>query len=194
MATEAAVSRIVEDKELPPAGRWWIDTSHSEVSFVARHMMISKVRGRFRDFTGVIDIGDEPTLSSVEVTINAASIDTGDPDRDRHLCSPDFLDVERYPHITFRSTSVREAGDEKWAVAGDLMVRGVTKRVTLSVEYCGLAHDLWGNVHAGFLATTEINREDFEVSWNQTLRSGGFLVGKGVKVELDIEAVHERGD
>jgi polyisoprenoid-binding protein YceI len=193
MASEAEISRIVEGKELPPAGRWRIDTSHSEVSFIARHMMIAKVRGRFRDFSGVVYVGDEPTLSSVEVTIDAASIDTGDPDRDQHLRSPDFLDVERHPHITFRSTSVREAGD-KWEVAGDLMVRGVTRPVTLSVEYCGLAEDPWGNQRAGFLATAEINREDFEVSWNQTLRSGGFLVGKGVKVELDIETVHEQGD
>jgi polyisoprenoid-binding protein YceI len=194
MATEAPSSRVVAGKELPPPGRWRIDTSHSEVSFIARHMMISKVRGRFRDFSGTIYIGEDPEASWVQVTINAASIDTGDPDRDRHLRSPDFLDVERYPEITFRSSSVRAAGDEKWEVAGDLTVRDVTKPVTLSVEYCGIANDPWGNLRAGFLATTEINREDFEVSWNQTLRSGGFLVGKGVKIELDVEAVHEQGE
>jgi polyisoprenoid-binding protein YceI len=194
MATEAPSSRVVAGKELPPPGSWRIDTSHSEVSFIARHMMISKVRGRFRDFSGTIYIGEDPEASWVQVTINAASIDTGDPDRDRHLRSPDFLDVERYPEITFRSSSVRAAGDEKWEVAGDLTVRDVTKPVTLSVEYCGIANDPWGNLRAGFLATTEINREDFEVSWNQTLRSGGFLVGKGVKIELDVEAVHEQGE
>jgi polyisoprenoid-binding protein YceI len=192
MATNAPTSRVVEGKELPPSGRWRIDPSHSDISFTARHMMIAKVRGRFREFSGTIYIADDPEQSWVEVTINAASIDTGDADRDQHLKAPDFLDVERYPAITYLSRSVRAAGD-RWLVDGELTVRDVTKPVTLSVEYCGAATDPWENLRAAFLATTEINREDFAVSWNQVLESGGFLVGKGIKIEVDVEAVYEQG-
>jgi polyisoprenoid-binding protein YceI len=158
------------------------------VQFVARHMMISKVRGRFRQFTGDIRIAEVPSESSVEVLIDAASIDTGDPDRDAHLRSPDFLDVERFPAIVFRSTTVRPVGD-RWDVAGDLTIRDVTRLVLMNVEFCGVAVDPWGNTRAGFLATTEIDREEFSITWNQALEAGGFLVGKGVKVELDVEAV-----
>jgi polyisoprenoid-binding protein YceI len=152
-------------------------------------MMISRVRGRFRDFSGTIEIADAPERSRVEVIIDAASIDTGDEDRDRHLRSPDFLDVEHFPEIRFRSTSVRPGDRDRWAVTGELTIRNVTKEVTMEVEFCGAAPDPWGNVRAGFLASTEINRDDFDVSWNQMLETGGFLVGKGVRVEIDAEAV-----
>jgi polyisoprenoid-binding protein YceI len=189
MAT-TQTTRTVEGRELPPAGRYNIDPSHSEVAFIARHMMISKVRGRFRKFSGIIDIAENPEQSSVMATIDTDSIDTGDPDRDAHLRSAEFLDVERYPHITYRSTAVRAAGD-RFEVIGDLTVRDITRPVTLSVEYCGTVNDPWGKLRAGFLATTEINREDFEITWNQALEAGGFLVGKGVKIEIDVEAVRE---
>jgi polyisoprenoid-binding protein YceI len=188
MATKSALVRIVEGKEIPPPGRWAIDASHSSIQFVARHMMISKVRGRFREFSGTIHIDEVPEQSSVEATINAASIDTGDADRDAHLRAADFLDVDRFTEIRYRSTEVRAVAD-KWEITGDLTLRDVTRPVTLVVEFCGVATDPWNNLRAGFLGTTEINREDFSVTWNQVLESGGFLVGKGVKVECDVEAV-----
>jgi polyisoprenoid-binding protein YceI len=138
-------------------------------------------------------VAEVPEGSSVEATIKAASIDTGDPNRDAHLRGPDFLDVERYPEITYRSTSVRHKDGDRWEVTGDLTVRGVTRSITIAVEFCGLATDPWGNVRAGILGTTEIDRDDFDLTWNQALDSGGFVLGKGVKVDLDIEAVREQG-
>ena len=191
MAEHTATVRTVKGKELPPPGRWAIDTSHSSIELVARHMMISKVRGHFREFSGTICIAEVPEESWVEATVDAASIDTGDPDRDAHLRTADFLDIERFPHIRYHSTSVHPIGD-KWEVSGDLTLRDVTRSVTLLVEFCGVAVDPWGNTRAGFLGTTEINREDFSVTWNQVLEAGGFLVGKGVKVEVDVEAVLEQ--
>jgi polyisoprenoid-binding protein YceI len=181
-------SRVVDGREVPPAGRWAIDTAHSQIQFVARHMMISRVRGSFREFSGGVVIGEDPTRSTLEVAIKAASIDTGDPNRDEHLRGPDFLDVERHPEIRYVSTSVRPDGD-KWAVAGALSIKAVTREVTLAVEFCGAQPDPWSNLRAGFLATTEIDREDFDITWNQMLESGGFLVGKGVRIEIDAETV-----
>jgi len=191
MTTQAAGTRIVAGRELPPPGRWRIDPAHSQIQFVARHMMIARTRGRFREFSGTIHIAQAPEQSSVQVAIVAASIDTGDPQRDVHLRSPEFLDVERFPELRFRSTGVRPGADDRWQVSGDLTIRDVTRPVTLEVEFCGVATDPWANLREAFLASTEINRDDFDVSWNQTLEGGGFLVGKGVRIELDIEAVRE---
>jgi polyisoprenoid-binding protein YceI len=189
MATNVATSRTVAGIEVPPAGRWAIDPAHSHIDFVVRHMMISKVRGRFREFSGDIRIEEVPERSSVEATIQAASIDTGDEERDRHLRSAEFLDVEHHPEIRFRSVSLRAADQDHWKLTGELTIRGVTRPVTLLVEYCGTAVDPWGNTRAAFLASGEINREDFAITWNQALEAGGFLVGKGVKIEADVEAV-----
>jgi polyisoprenoid-binding protein YceI len=189
MAMNAAPTRTIAGRELPAAGRWTIDPAHSQVHFVVRHMMISKVRGSFREFSGTIDIDEIPERSRVEAIIRADSIDTGDPERDRHLRSPEFLDVEHYPDIRFRSASVRPGDTDHWKLTGDLTIRGVTRPITLLVEYCGTATDPWGNTRAAFLASGEINREDFDITWNQALEAGGFLVGKGVKVEVDVEAV-----
>jgi polyisoprenoid-binding protein YceI len=189
MAVKTAETRIVEGREVPPPGTWLIDPSHSDIQLIARHMMISKARGRFGTFSGTIHIDEVPERSWVAVTVEAASIDTGDEVRDRHLRSADFLDVERFPQITFRSTSVRPGRGDRWEVAGDLTIRDVTRQVTLDVEYCGAQVDPWGNVRAGFLGTTEINRDEFDITWNQMLESGGFLVGKGVKIDVDVEAV-----
>jgi polyisoprenoid-binding protein YceI len=193
MATQSALTRTVEGRELPPPGRWRIDPSHSEVQLVVRHMMVAKVRGRFREFSGTIYVAEVPEESSVEATIKAASIDSGDPNRDAHLRGPDFLDVERYPEITYRSTSARHKDGDRWDVTGDLTVRGVTRTITIDVEFCGLVTDPWGNLRAGIMGTTEIDRDDFDLTWNQALDSGGFVLGKGVKVDLDIEAVREQG-
>ena len=189
MAMNVANTRTVAGFEVPPVGRWVIDPVHSHVDFVVRHMMISKVRGRFREFSGVICIDEIPERSSVEATIVAASIDTGDEERDRHLRSAEFLDVEHHPEIRFRSLSLRPSDKDHWKLTGELTIRGVTRPVMLLVEYCGTAADPWGNTRAAFLASGEINREDFAITWNQALEAGGFLVGKGVKIEIDVEAV-----
>jgi polyisoprenoid-binding protein YceI len=194
VSSEVAIGRVVDGRELPPVGRWQIDPAHSEIQFVARHMMIAKVRGRFREFEGWLDVAERLEDSSVEVVIHAASIDTGDEQRDAHLRSPDFLDVERFPQITFRSTSVAPGRDpDRYVVVGDLSIRGVTRPVTLDVELEGVATDPWGGTRVGFVAVGEINREDFDVTWNQALETGGFLVGKGIRIELDIEAVLHAG-
>jgi polyisoprenoid-binding protein YceI len=145
VSTEAVRGRVVDGRELPPVGRWRIDPAHSEIQFVARHMMIAKVRGRFRQFEGWLDVAERVEDSSVEVVIHAASIDTGDEQRDDHLRSPDFLGVERFPQITFRSTSVAPGRDpDRYVVVGDLSIRGVTRPVTLDVELEGVATDPWG--------------------------------------------------
>jgi polyisoprenoid-binding protein YceI len=189
MAVSTARDRTFEGQRVPPAGRWVIDPSHSSLQFVARHMMISKVRGRFHRFEGTIVIAEDPLRSSVEATIDASTIDTGDPDRDAHLRAAEFLDVERFPLVTFTSSSLSAGGDGKWQLDGELTIRDVTRVVTITVEFCGVAKDPWGNLRAAFLGTTEINREEFDITWNQALEAGGFLVGKGVKVEVDVEAL-----
>jgi polyisoprenoid-binding protein YceI len=191
MAVSTAQDRTFEGQRVPPAGRWVIDPSHSSLQFVARHMMISKVRGRFHKFDGTIVIAEDPLRSSVEATIDASTIDTGDADRDAHLRAAEFLDVERFPLVTFTSSSLSAGGDGKWQLDGELTIRDVTRVVTIAVEFCGVAKDPWGNLRAGFLGTTEINREEFDITWNQALEAGGFLVGKGVKVEVDVEALLE---
>ena len=174
---------------LPAAGTWTIDASHSSVEFIVRHLMVAKVRGRFSEFGGTIHVGEAPEASSVEVEISPASITTGDPGRDGHLTSADFFDVERYPTIGFRSTAVRSVGDH-YQVDGDLTVLGVVRPVTLDLEYQGSITDPFGNDKAVFSASTEVDREVWGLTWNQALESGGVLVGKKAKIELEIEAVH----
>ena len=170
---------------------WGIDGAHSIAEFAVKHMMISTVKGRFRDVQGSIELDEQhPENSTVRAAIDTASVDTGVEQRDAHLRSGDFFDTERFPTISFRSTRVEREGDD-WKVYGDLTIRDVTRPVTLDVEFCGVATDPWGNLRAAFLASTEINRDEFDVSWNQALEGGGFLVGKGVRIELDVEAVRE---
>lgn len=177
---------------LPTKGTWTLDNSHSQASFSVRHLMVSKVRGRFGQLTGIIDAAENPTESIVTATIDAASIDTRDEGRDAHLRSPDFLDVERFPSLQFRSTSVREAGPGRWTMVGDLTIRDVTRPVEVDVTYEGLAvNPLTGAKTAGFSARTEVDREDFGLTWNQAVEGGGVLVGKTVQIDLEVEAVHE---
>lgn len=189
MATQTA-TRTIEGVEAPEAGTWAIDPAHSSVEAIARHLMVAKVRGRFGSYEGEIVVGDTPEDSSVEVTIDAASIDTGETKRDEHLRSPDFLDVENHPTLTFRSTDVHRTGERTLEVAGDLTIRGATRPVTLDVEYLGVTRDPWGNTRAAFSATTEIDREEFGITWNQALETGGVMVGRKLKVELEVSAVH----
>ncbi|HZQ29158.1 MAG TPA: YceI family protein [Acidimicrobiales bacterium] len=174
--------------QLPVPGTWTIDKAHSSVEFVVRHLMVSKVRGRFADFSGAIEVGEDPTATSVSVSIDASTITTGDDTRDGHLRSADFFEAEAHPAVTFTSTKVEGSGEE-WKLYGDLTVRGVTKPVVLDVEYAGLTGDPWGNVRIGFSASTELDREDWGLTWNQALETGGVLVGKKIKVELEVEAI-----
>jgi polyisoprenoid-binding protein YceI len=178
-----------ETMEAPAVGTWEIDPSHSGIEVVARHLMVSKVRGRFGVFGGTVHVDEVPEKSWVEATIDAASIDTGNADRDKHLRSGDFLDVEQYPEITFRSTATEITGENTLTVTGDLTVRGTTRPVTMEVEYLGLIGDPWGKTRAGFMARGEIDREDFGMTWNVALEKGGVLVGKKLQFELDVQAV-----
>ncbi|MBI2167950.1 MAG: YceI family protein [Actinobacteria bacterium] len=186
----ALATRTVAGQELPTPGTWEIDRSHSSAEFVVRHLMVSKVRGRFGDFAGSVEIGEAPEASSVAVTLQAASIETGESPRDEHLRSADFLDVESFPTLAFRSTGVEAAG-KRWKVTGDLTIRDVTRPVVLDVEFGGAAGDPWGGQRAAFSASTEIDREDFGLTWNQVLETGGVLVGKTIKIELEVEAVRQ---
>jgi polyisoprenoid-binding protein YceI len=183
------MTQIQETQPVLAPGVWEIDPAHSSVEFVARHLL-SKTRGRFSDFRGDLAIADDPAQSGVEVTIDAASIETGNPDRDAHLRSADFLDVERFPSLSFRSTAVR-SGDEPghYLVDGDLTIRDVTRPVTLDVEYHGWSDDPLGDQRAGFSANTQIERADFGAGWNVVVETGRLLVGKTVRIELEVEAV-----
>lgn len=172
---------------LPTTGTWVIDPSHSSVEFVVKHLVVSKVRGRFTSFSGTVDVADPVERSTVEVSIDAASITTGDEQRDGHVRSDDFLNVESFPHLTFRSTGAHHRSGDEWTIPGELTIRDVTKPVELVVEYLGVVTDPWGNEKAGFTATTEIDREAFGVTWNQALEAGGVMVSNTVKVELDVQ-------
>ncbi len=180
--TETVAGRGVQ------AGTWEIDPSHSSVEFSVRHMMFSKVRGRFGSFRGTIVIGEDPRDSSVEAAVDVASVDTGDENRDAHLRSADFFDVERFPEMTFVSRAVRQEG-ERYVVAGDLTLHGVTRPVELDLELNGIGTDPYGRTRAGFTATTELSRKDFGLEWNVALETGGVLVGDKVQVALEIQAV-----
>lgn len=186
--TAAALTRTVRGRTLPAAGRYEIDASHSSAAFTVRHLGLSKVRGQFTDFAGTIEIADDPARSSVGVTLEAASFSTGSPDRDAHVRSADFLDVDNHPVLTYRSTAVREGGDG-WIVEGTLTIRGTSRPVVLDVDFGGAGTDPWGNGRLAFTASTEIDREEFGLTWNQALETGGVLVGKRVKVEIEVQAV-----
>jgi polyisoprenoid-binding protein YceI len=185
---QAAALRTVGGLTVPDAGTYEIDPSHSVVEFVVRHLGLAKVRGRFNQFEGTIVIGTDPLDSRVDAVINAATIDTRDQKRDEHLRTADFLDVEHHPTLEFHSTEVRQNGSD-FQVDGDLSIRGTTRPVTLDLEVEGVATDPWGGTRAGFSATTEVDREQFGLTWNQALESGGWLVGKRVRIELSCEAI-----
>ncbi len=169
---------------------WAIDSSHSGIHFSVRHMVIAKVRGQFSRWSGSIAAeGGDPARASLEVVIDASSIDTGVADRDAHLKSPDFLDVAAFPELTFKSTRVEVISGDRLNVTGDLTLHGVTRPVVLSVEHTGRAKDPWGNQRAGFSATASIDRKEFGLTWNQLLEAGGVMVGDRVDIEIEVEAV-----
>jgi polyisoprenoid-binding protein YceI len=169
---------------------WTLDTTHSGIAFSVRHMVVAKVRGRFASWSGTVEL-DEADIarSRVDVQIDASSIDTGNAQRDEHLRSGDFFDVQQFPSLRFSSRRVEAVSDERLRVVGDLSLHGVTREVTLDVERGGQAKDPWGNRRAGFAATTSILRSDFGLSWNQALETGGLLVADRIDIELDIQAV-----
>lgn len=173
------------------AGDYAIDTSHSRLGFVARHAMVTKVRGNFPQFTASAKVNTEnPAASSVEVSIDVAAVTTGSPDRDGHLRSADFFDVENYPTITFRSTDVSRDGDE-WTVTGDLTIKDVTKPITIEFEETGSAVDPFGNTRIGFEGDVTVSRKDWGLTWNAALETGGVLVSEKIKLEFDISAIKQ---
>jgi polyisoprenoid-binding protein YceI len=172
--------------ELTP-GTWNVDPSHSTVGFVARHLMVTKVRGRFTSFTGSLVIAEDPLQSSVNASVEMASVATGDEGRDGHVKGADFFDVEQFPTMSFTSTSITPNGRD-YVLAGDLTIKGVTKPVTFDLEFDGVNTDPWGNTKAGFTAETEINRKDWGLEWNVALETGGLLVSEKIKIQLDIQA------
>jgi len=173
---------------LPPAGKYELDIAHTAVGFVARHIL-TKVRGRFTDFSGWIEIADNPQESNAEVEIKTASIQTNTEQRDQHLKSDDFLNVEKWPLMTFRSTAVRHTGGASFELDGDLTIRDVTRAVTLQGEYLGTETNPYGVTVLAATAKTELEREDWNVSWNMILETGGFLVSKKIDLEIEVEAL-----
>jgi polyisoprenoid-binding protein YceI len=169
-------------------GTWNVDPTHSGLNFTVKHLMVSKVRGRFGAFSGTIVIDADPLKSSVNASAQVASIDTNEKSRDEHLRTGDFFDAEKFPTIDFASTKIEKAGDD-FVLHADLTIKGVTKNVKFDLEFEGTGKDPWGNLKAGFSAKTEINRKDWGLEYNAALETGGVLIGEKVKLELDIQAV-----
>lgn len=182
--------RVLDGVELPAPGPWRIDPGHTEVGFVGRHLVFTKVRGRFRGVEGRIDIGDDPADTTVEVTIDMTSVESGSDARDEHLRSADLFDVANHPTATFRGRADGWQGTTG-RLAGELTVKGVTEPIVLDVEYLGFVADPWGGERAVFSASATIERERWGVGWNLVLESGGLLVSKDVRLELELEAVRE---
>ncbi len=191
-AIAIAIAIVVALPVLAHADSWQIDPSHTSVEFTVRHMMISNVKGQFQKTTGAITAnGNDPASAKIDVTIDASSVDTRVERRDAHLKSPDFLDIAKFPTITFKSTKVEADGPNKWKMTGDLTIHGVTRPVVLDVEGSGPPIQVMGHTRAGASATTKIKRSDFGLTWNKTLETGGVLVGDEVAISIDVEAVKE---
>jgi polyisoprenoid-binding protein YceI len=169
-------------------GVWTVDPAHSGLNFTVKHLMVSKVRGRFKSFSGTIVVDGDVLKSSVTATAQVVSVDTNDESRDEHLRTGDFFDVEKYPNIELRSTKIEKKGDD-YVLYGDLTIKDVTKNVKFELEFEGVGKDPWGNIKVGFTAETEINRKDFGLEYNAVLETGGVLIGEKVKIELDVQAV-----
>lgn len=185
---------MVLQTESPTRSAWVVDPAHTSVEFAAKHMMISTVRGRFTKFDVDVDLDEAyPERSKVEVRIDAASLDTKQEQRDGHLRSPDFLDVDKFPWITFKSRRVESHGNGSYNLVGDLTIRDVTREVVLDTTFAGVAKDPMGNRHAGFSAEGTINRKDFGLNWNMALETGGWLVGDTIKITIEVELIGQTG-
>ena len=170
--------------------KWDLDLVHSSINFSVRHLMVSKVHGRFSSWSGSLSFDpSNPTSGQADIQIDATSIDTRDAQRDGHLKSADFLETEKYPQIAFKSTSVERKSGDNFTLHGDLTIHGTTKPITLEAEYSGYAKDPWGGERIGFSAQTSINRKDFGLAWNQALETGGILVGEKVDIQIEVEAL-----
>jgi polyisoprenoid-binding protein YceI len=184
----AAVTRVVDGAELPAPGRWQIDPGHAEVAFIGRHFLLTKVRGRFTGVAGAITVAEDPAESTAEVTIEMASVDSGSRVRDDHLRSADFFDVAHHPTATFTGRATGWRGT-RGQLAGSLTIRGITRPVTLAVDYLGHIADPWGGQRAIFTAAGTLNREDWGLTWNMPLANGGLLVSTDIRIEIDLETV-----
>jgi polyisoprenoid-binding protein YceI len=173
---------------LLPAGTWNVDPAHTTVSFVARHLMVSKVRGTFGGVTGTLTVDGDPLRTRVEATVDAATVSTGDEGRDTHLRSADFFDVDNHPTWTLVGTAIRLNGDN-YVLTAELTIRGITRTVEFDVTFEGVATDPWGGTRAAFTATADVNRKEWGLEWNVALETGGVLVGEKVRIELEIQAV-----
>jgi polyisoprenoid-binding protein YceI len=183
--------RVVDGVQLPAAGTYVLDPNHTRIGFIARHLMVTKVRGNFGEFDGSITIDEDPAKSTAQASIRAISIETGVTDRDKHLRSGDFFEAEKYPELTFANARVVAQKGTKFTVLGDLTIKGVTKEVELDVELDGVVTDPFGNEKLAVSARTEINREDFGMNWNAALETGGVLVSQKVVIEIEAQAVRQ---
>ncbi len=190
MTDSNGITRVVDGVEVPVPGKYVIDPSHSTVGFTVKHMMFSKVRGSFKQFTAEINIAENVEDSSVSATIQMESIDTGDSQRDNHLRSGDFFAIDQYPEMTYSGNKVTKSGGN-WVLDGELSIHGVTKSVPLTLEFTGSGVDPYGNQRVGFSASTEINREDFGLTTNVVLEAGGIMIGKDIKIEIELEAIKQ---
>ena len=189
--SNALAARTFNGIEIPQPGTYTLDVNHKRVGFMARHLMVSKVRGEFAEAGATITIAEDPLQSSVHATIRAASISTGQEQRDGHLKSPDFLDVEKYPTLEYRSTGVKSVGGNEFVLTGELTIKDVTVPVDLEAEFEGVGRSPYGHDVFGFSATAEIDREAFGITWNVALETGGVMVGKKVKIEIEGEAIRQ---
>ncbi len=172
--------------------RWVLDPAHTLVEFSVKHMMIATVKGRFTGVSGHIDAAlPDLTTATIEVTVEAASVSTADDQRDQHLRSADFLEVDKYPQLTFRNRQIERTGDDEYRLTGELTIHGVTREVEFSATFEGQGKDPWGNERAGFSAETRVNRKDFGLHWNAVLETGGILVGDQVRISIQIEAIRQ---
>jgi polyisoprenoid-binding protein YceI len=186
----SAAIRSVDGVVLPAPGVWIVDPGHAEVGFVGRHFMLTKVRGRFTDVDATVRIADDPNDTEITAVIAMASVNSGDATRDDHLRSDDFFDVEQYPQATFRSTRI-DWNATAGTLVGDLTIKGVTRQVGLTVDYLGHARDPWDNDRAVFEAHGEVDRRDWDLTWNMTLDTGGLLVSNAIKLELQVELIRQ---
>ena len=172
--------------------KWVIDPVHSEISFKVKHLMISNVKGTFKEFDATVYTnGEDCSTAAIEFSLNPASIDTGVADRDGHLKSPDFFDVENFNTITFKSGSLSKVDDEDYELSGEMTIKGITKNLKLAVEFGGVAKDPWGNSKAGFTLTGKINRKDWDLTWNAALEAGGVLVGETVNISCEVQLLKQ---
>jgi polyisoprenoid-binding protein YceI len=191
MTDSVTSTREFEGLQIPPAGTYVLDAAHKRVGFVVRHLMVSKVRGNFGEATATITVGEDPVQSSVTASITTKSVFTGQPDRDNHLRTGDFFEVEKYPTIEFRSTGMKWHDGNEFLLNGDLTIKGITKPVELLVEFEGAGRSPYGHDVFGFSATTEIDREDWGLTYNMALESGGVMISKKVKIEIEGEAIRQ---